>query len=276
MFKKVAFIGAGAIAESMITGILARHILEPQQIWLTNRSNKQRLETLRDCFEVSVSEQTEHVIQNADLIILSVKPKDISEVLFSIKDKLQENQVILSVLAGVSTDYISEQLALANPVIRAMPNTSAAIGLSATAIAAGRHATPDHLQQVSHLLRAIGTTVSVQENALHAITGLSGSGPAYIYYLVEAMEEAASHINLDTRVAKDLILQTLIGAAEMLRSSSETPRLLRRKITSPGGTTQAGISVLEDYHFQEGLIAAIQAATKRSEELGSPFEVLSD
>lgn len=272
MIEKVAFIGAGSMAEAILTGILEKKFLRPNQIFVTNRSNTERLQRLSTLFHVHTSSDKKEILDNADVVILSMKPKDVTEALQSIQPHVTSDQLIVSVLAGVSTDYISDQLECEVPVVRAMPNTSAAIGFSATAIAPGKFAGGDDVDTVKTLFRTIGTTTVVEENDLHAVTGLSGSGPAYIYYFVEAMENAAAQSGLNEDVAKELIVQTLVGAAEMLKSSKDHPSVLRKKITSPGGTTQAGLETLEKYKYQEALMECIKRAAARSIELGSPFQ----
>ncbi|WP_085520581.1 pyrroline-5-carboxylate reductase [Tuberibacillus sp. Marseille-P3662] len=272
MFQKVAFIGAGSMAESIITGVLAKGFLSTEHIWVTNRDNQDRLERMKNVYHIQVTQDKQTAVNDADIIILSMKPKDISEAIQSIKPFVNKEQMVVSVLAGVSTDYISDILASGSPVIRAMPNTSAAIGFSATAIAGGRSVSDHHIDLVKTLFQTIGTTTVVDEDDLHTVTGLSGSGPAYIYYFVEAMEEAAAEAGLKQDVAKELIVQTLVGAAEMLKTSEDTPSVLREKITSPGGTTQAGLETLEKYKYQEALMACIKQAAARSIELGSPFQ----
>ncbi|WP_053217698.1 pyrroline-5-carboxylate reductase [Virgibacillus senegalensis] len=272
MFHKIAFIGAGSMAEAIMTGILAKGILQADQIWVTNKENKERLERLKNVYHVQCSKDKQQVVQGADVIILSMKPKDITEALEDLKAYITNKQIVVSVLAGVSTDYISEQLDKGCPVVRAMPNTSATIGYSATAIAGGKQAGQEHIHMVKSLFHAIGTTTVVEEDDLHTITGLSGSGPAYIYYFVEAMEDAAAEAGLKPEIAKELIIQTLVGAAEMLKNSDEQPSVLREKITSPGGTTQAGLETLEKYKYQEALMECIKQAAARSIELGSPYQ----
>ncbi|MRH44427.1 pyrroline-5-carboxylate reductase [Aquibacillus halophilus] len=273
MFEKVAFVGGGSIAEAMISGILVKGFLRPDQISATNKSNKARLDYLSKSYGISCNADKKEAIAGADVIILTMKPADISDAINDIKPYVQLNQLIITVLAGVSTGYIADALGLEIPVIRAMPNTSATIGYSATAISAGKYATSDHVQQVELLFSTIGTTTKVDEKDMHTITALSGSGPAYFYYTVESMEAAAAEAGLDETIAKELIIQTLVGAAEMLKSSKYTPRELRKNITSPGGTTQAGVEILEKYNYQEALIACIKRAAERSEELGSAFQI---
>lgn len=272
MFQKVAFIGAGSMAESIMSGMLTKGFLQTDQIYVTNRKNKERLERIQRLYQVHCSQDKQEVVEDADVVLLSMKPKDVTAAIQSIKSLVRSDQLVVSVLAGVSTDYISDQLESEAPVVRAMPNTSAAIGFSATAIAGGKSAGDEHIEMTKTLFQTIGTTTVVEENDLHAVTGLSGSGPAYIYYFVEAMEDAAAEAGLKQDVAKELIIQTLVGAAEMLKTSKDQPSVLRKKITSPGGTTQAGLETLEKYKYQEALMECIKDAAARSIELGSPFK----
>jgi pyrroline-5-carboxylate reductase len=272
MIGKLSFIGAGSMAEAIISGILTKGVMSPENIHVINKSNKDRLLSLKERYHVHCTNDVKQVIKDAKIIILSVKPKDIGDALESIKPYILPNQLVISVVAGVSTDFITKTLECRIPIVRAMPNTSAAIGLSATAIAAGRYATRVELEQAKALFQTIGTVTVVSEEDLHAVTGLSGSGPAYIYYLVEAMEKAAADAGLEKEKAKELIIQTLAGTAEMLKVSDVDASILREKVTSPGGTTQAGLETLQKYHYQEALIACIRQATNRSIELGASYE----
>ena len=201
-----------------------------------------------------------------------MKPKDVAEALTPFKEDIHNNLLIISLLAGVSTHSIRNLLQKDVPIIRAMPNTSAAILKSATAISSSKHATKEHIQTAIALFETIGLVSVVEEEEMHAVTALSGSGPAYIYYVVEAMEEAAKN-RFKEDVAKSLILQTMIGAAEMLKQVKNTR--LFCEITSPGGTTEAGIEVLQEHQFQQALISCITQAAQRSHNLGKTFEQLT-
>ena len=269
--KQIVFLGAGSMAEAIIAGMLQKELFNPQQITVTNRSNKQRLDTLHEIYNIQASQNKSESIATADIIILAIKPKDVVEGVREIAPYIQPNQLVISVLAGVGTDTLIDLLKQNMAVVRAMPNTSATIGKSATAISGGKYANDSHVETARQLFETIGMVSVVDEADLHAVTGLSGSGPAYVYYLVEAMEQAAAEIGLKQDVAKDLILETIIGAAEMLKSSSKNSSQLRKEVTSPGGTTEAGIKVLEQYHYQEAMVACIKRATERSNELGDMF-----
>ncbi|MBB5326285.1 pyrroline-5-carboxylate reductase [Anoxybacillus tepidamans] len=263
----VAFIGAGSMAEALISG-MTKTLYQPEQMVVTNRSDAKRLEYMQQTYGVRIETDKEKAVSEADIIILAMKPKDAAEGIASVAHVINEQQLIISLLAGVTTEAIVSLIGKQVAVVRAMPNTSAAIGQSATAIALGHYATDAHLAIAKTLFETVGIVAVVQEQDLHAVTGLSGSGPAYVYYLVEAMEKAADEIGLDRAVAKDLILQTIIGAAHMLKATNKHPSVLRKEVTSPGGTTEAGIGVLEHYRYQEAVIACIKRATERSEELG--------
>jgi pyrroline-5-carboxylate reductase len=265
--KNICFLGAGSMAEALISGLISKNLLPSAQICALNRGNNIRIQELIERYGISNLDKNEAISQ-ADIIVLAVKPKDIATAIQGIQSLTNPQQLFISVLAGTSTDYISSLLGHQAPVIRTMPNTSAAVGLSATALAPGAFATEHDIELAMQIFQAVGIVEIVKEEALHAVTGLSGSGPAYVYYLVEAMEEAGREIGLKSDVARRLILQTIIGAAHMLRDRAQEPAELRRQVTSPNGTTAAGISVLEQYRFREAMVACIKRATARSEEMG--------
>jgi pyrroline-5-carboxylate reductase len=266
--QKIAFIGAGSMCEALISGMLKERLYLPGHINVINRSNVDRLQSLKTKYLVNITDNKEEIVKGSDIIVLAVKPKDVTEAIAGIAPFINKNQVLISVLAGISTDKILALLQKNIPIIRAMPNTSAHIGKSATALSVGKYANEHHLALAKSLFTTVGIVTVVSEEQLHAVTGLSGSGPAYVYYLVESMERAANEIGLKEEVAKELILQTIIGAAEMLKSSSKTPVLLRKEVTSPGGTTEAGLQVLENFNYQEAMVACIRRATERSIQLG--------
>ena len=268
MNKKIAFVGAGSMAEAIISGIVKSGILKKEQILVTNKSNRDRLENIKRKYDVQCILDKEMVITEAEIVILATKPYDLKESIESIKKFIQPNQLVFSVIAGISTDYITTLIESNNPVVRAMPNTSATIGYSATAISAGKYACEAHLREAEELFATIGTTAIVAEEDMHTITGISGSGPAYIYYLVEAMEKAALEEGLDKHTAMELITQTVRGAGQMLKETGESAEVLRKKITSPAGTTEAGIETLNKYDFEKTVMECVKSARNRSEELG--------
>lgn len=265
---KIAFIGAGSMAEAIMAGLLKQEICAKEDITVTNKQDQQRLEKLNNNYGVTIMENKEAAVKGANVIFLAMKPKDAKDGIQAIKSFVTKEQLIVSVLAGISTEVIQDLFEQELRVIRSMPNTSAAIGLSATAIAKGHFATAGDLGLVQSLFSAIGLCTIVEEDQLHAVTGVSGSGPAYIYYIAEAMEKAALAQGLDLDVAKKLVSQTLIGAAHMLQETDKDAEVLRREVTSPGGTTQRGISLLDERKVSEAFESCIEGATSRSREMG--------
>lgn len=268
---RIGFLGAGSIVEAMLSGILKKQLLSPDQLLVSNRNNRERLEQLAESFGVQVTQDKMQVACSCDILILAIKPKDAAEALQELRGVIHAGQLVISVVAGVSTTLIGEWLGVNCPIIRTMPNTSSAVGLSATGLAANSFVTEEQREQATRLFEAIGTVYEVAEEELDIITGLSGSGPAYIYYLVEAMMAVGATAGLDREMARQLTLQTVIGAAHMLLDTRAEPALLRQQVTSPGGTTQAGLEVLEAYQFQQGVTAAILRATERSREMGAQY-----
>jgi pyrroline-5-carboxylate reductase len=268
LMKKLVFVGAGSMAEAMISGIGASGLLPGEQIWVTNKQDTDRLKTLEQKYEIKATYDYGMLFKDADAVVLAMKPKDAAAAIGEIKSYLSEGMLVISVLAGVSVDAIESAAEKSLAVVRAMPNTSAAIGKSATALAVNSHVNETQKLQVQELFNTVGLTTIVEEYQLDAVTGLSGSGPAYIYYLVEAMEKSAAEIGLEKQTAKQLIIQTLLGAAEMLTKSDKEPAQLRFEVTSPGGTTEAGISVLEQHGVQSAFVSCIKEATAQSKRLG--------
>ncbi|BAU26742.1 pyrroline-5-carboxylate reductase [Aneurinibacillus soli] len=272
--KRICFIGAGSMAEALISGLVSKKLLPAQQIYANNRGNSDRITELVTRYGIAAPDK-EDPIRTADILVLAMKPKDVATAIEGIRSFTRPDQLVISVLAGTSTDYISSLLGHPAAVIRTMPNTSAAIGMSATALAPGQYATEEDMSIATTVFEAVGIAEVVKEEELHAVTGLSGSGPAYVYYLVEAMEDAGRDMGLEPDVARRLILQTIIGAANMLLEPGAEPDVLRRNVTSPNGTTAAGLAVLAEHGFQEAIRACIRRATERSEEMGAEASVTS-
>ncbi|MCD7033262.1 pyrroline-5-carboxylate reductase [Metabacillus sp. GX 13764] len=273
--NKIAFLGAGSMAEAMISGLVNGNIVPKENIIAANRTNRERLFYLHEKYGIDITDSKEDLLKHADVVVLAMKPKDAAFAISSIKH-LVGRQLIISVLAGITIQAIHRMFEKETAVIRAMPNTSAAIRMSATALSASKKVTMGQLKFAKHLFETIGMATVVKEQHLDAVTGLSGSGPAYIYYFIESMERAGAELGLDEKTAKDLILQTLAGASEMLLQSDKAPSMLRKEVTSPGGTTEAGIKSLEGYHFEEAIVESIKKAAERSKELrklaGEPEE----
>ena len=266
--KKIAFIGAGAMAEALISGMVAQNIIESKNIFVTNKSNEAKLANLSEKYSVTGTRNIQEAMKDADIVVLAVKPKDILGTMQSIQAYISTEMLLISVAAGVHTDSLEGIAAKKVAIVRAMPNTSATVGKSATAICTNAHATSEQRQAAINLFETVGSVVVVEEDQLDAVTGLSGSGPAYIYYLVEAMEKAALDLGLEADTAKQLIIQTMLGTADMLQHSSKSPATLRQEVTSPGGTTEAGLKVLAANQVGDAFISCIEEATAQSKRMG--------
>ncbi|MCJ8006755.1 pyrroline-5-carboxylate reductase [Lederbergia wuyishanensis] len=269
---KISFVGAGSIAEAMIAGLIEKNIVNPKNICITNRNNKQKMTELEQKYGIYTTYDTNELVHDADMIIFAVKPKDAGEALDKISPYIRENSFFVSVMAGISIEFITDKLKTNCAIARTMPNTSASVGKSATAITFNPFVSNEQKELALSIFSSIGITEEVAEHQMDAITALSGSGPAYFYYVVEAMERAAAQFGLEKDTANQLIIQTLLGAAEMLSVSGKKASELRHEVTSPGGTTEAGISVLHQAEMQEAFIACINAAYEQSKQLGIMYE----
>jgi pyrroline-5-carboxylate reductase len=207
-------------------------------------------------------------VADADVVVVAVKPGDVEATLAIALPALGADTLMLSIAAGVTIATL-EALVPDRPVVRAMPNTPALVGVGASAIASGSHATADHLDLAERLLGAVGIVVRVGEPALDAVTGLSGSGPAYVFLVAEAMIEAGVLVGLSRDIASQLVVQTLLGSATLLAEGASGPEALRAQVTSPGGTTAAGLRELETHGLRAAILDAVSAAARRSRELGA-------
>ena len=262
----VGIIGAGNMADALVRGLLGRGVVTPDRCIVTNRSNDVRLARFAREWSVVTTRDKARMIRGADVVVLAVKPADLPGVLREIAPHVEARHLVVSVAAGVPLSTIEAALDGA-AVVRAMPNTSAAVGASVTAVCAGRLAEEAHLILVRALLEAVGQVVAVPERVFDAVTGVSGSGPAYVYLLAEAMIEAAEQEGIDREVAVALVSQTVLGAGRMLVETGDDPAALRARVTSPGGTTMAGVEALMDGGFPAAVARAVSRATRRAAEL---------
>ncbi|MEC1603098.1 pyrroline-5-carboxylate reductase [Bacillus halotolerans] len=268
--KKIGFVGAGSMAEAMINGFLQSGITKPENIYITNRSNEERLNELKEMYGVRPCRDKSEFFTQTDIVVLAFKPKDAAESIDSIRSYMKD-QLVISVLAGLTIETIQHYFGRKLAVIRVMPNTSAAIRKSATGFSVSAEASQDDITAATALLETIGDATLVEEQHLDAVTAIAGSGPAYLYRYIEAMEKAAQTVGLEEETAKKLILQTMAGATDMLRQSGKQPAQLRREITSPGGTTEVGLRALTEARFEEAIIHCIEETAKRSAEIKEQF-----
>jgi pyrroline-5-carboxylate reductase len=264
--KTVAFIGAGNMGEALISGLLAAKTVPSSRI-IAADVRAERREVFMSSFGVQTVDDNVEAVKAADIVLLAVKPQQMSEVLAGVKSVMSGSKLVVSIAAGVTTARIERELGGKARVVRVMPMTPALVGAGAAAVAKGAYATNDDLASAESILGAVGIVVRVEEKLLDAVTALSGSGPAYIFYVTEALIRAGVTAGLDEALAKKLAIQTVFGAAKLLVDSGEEPESLRRKVTSPGGTTEAALKVLSEGRLVELFTEAIRAAQKRSREL---------
>ncbi|PXW89830.1 pyrroline-5-carboxylate reductase [Streptohalobacillus salinus] len=265
---KIAFIGAGQMAEAIISGLVEKEEVQAQAIYATNKHDPEQLQRLTDTYGIKTSEDVKEAVSESDVVIIAVKPKDKDAALSEIKALLPQSTLVISVMAGVPTATIEAQLNAGVKVIRTMPNTSAKIGLGATALARGRFADDASIDTAAFIFNAVGITEEIAEKDMHAITAVSGSGPAYFYYMVEAMMEEAVALGLSETVSEAFIYQTILGASHMLQEIDLPPAVLRENITSPNGTTEAGLKALDQLKVKQAIRQAVKAAHDRSITLG--------
>ena len=262
---RLAVLGAGKLGEALLSGML-RAGRRAEDILVTTR-RAERAKELTDRYGVRAVGNREAAAE-ADVLLLTVKPQDADTLTAELSGALSQDTLLVSFAAGMPTAYYERRLGADVPVVRVMTNTPVLVDQAMSAISAGSHATEAHLSITEELLAPVGRVVRVPESQQDAVTALSGSGPAYFYFLVEAMIDAGILLGLPRTVAADLLVQTALGSAQMLRDTGEHPVTLREAVTSPAGTTINAIVELEKHGVRAALIAAIEAARDRSRELG--------
>jgi len=265
--KCLGFIGGGNMAEAMIRGLLKAQLLGPQEM-LASDVTAERLTYLQQTFGIRTSRDNAEVAGKADIVLFAVKPQIMSPVLDGLLDVITEEKLLISIAAGISTRLIAEKFPGKVRVIRVMPNTPALVLEGASALAPGAAATPEDLELAKRLFAAVGKVVVVEEVLMDAVTGLSGSGPAYIFLIIDDLSDAGVKVGLSRKVAQLLAAQTVLGAARMVLETHKHPGELKDMVTSPGGTAIAGLHTLEAGGLRTTLINAVEAATRRSMELG--------
>jgi len=265
--QSIAFIGAGSMTEALVAGMLTAGVTDAQHLYATDILPARR-DYMGTRYGIHVSEENRAAADWGQILLLSVEPQDLDDVLDEIKPSLRHDCLIVSVAAGYPIARVGARLASDRPIVRAMPNTPSSILAGVTALAFGV-AVSDHNRTVAKIIfEAVGKVVLVDETLMDAVTGLSGSGPAYIYVMIEALADGGVNMGLPRQVAEMLAAQTVLGSARMLLESGEHPGRLKDRITSPAGTTIAGIEQLEARQFRATLMSAVEAATIRSRELG--------
>ena len=261
-----AFIGGGIMAEALIKGLLNKGLFEPSAL-LVSDPLKARLSTLRDSYGIQTTSDNLQALE-ADTVVFAVKPAQLPDVLREVGPHWRPTCLGLSIIAGYRLDHLASFFPLgAPPLIRAMPNTPCVIGEGITAIVPNAHVTPAQLDLARNLFQAVGQVLELSENYFDAVTGLSGSGPAYVTLIIEALIEAGVQQGLPRRISRDLVCQTVKGASMLVQQSGKHPAELKDQVTTPAGTTAAGLLVLEQAAIRATMSLAVTAATERSKAL---------
>lgn len=267
MSIKLGIIGCGKMGSALLRGAISSGAISPGEVSLFDQYAPSS-EALAAATGASIAASNSEVVASADAILLCVKPQDMLTMLSALGVEC-DGKLFISIAAGVTIDALEQALAPGARVIRVMPNTPALVGVGASAFATGTAATPSDSEFATKLLSSVGTVTEVPEKLLDAVTGLSGSGPAYIYTIIEALSDGGVLCGLPKDKAIQLAAQTVAGAAQMVLGTGEHPATLRDQVTSPGGTTIAGLQALEDGKLRATLIKAVESATRRSRELGA-------
>jgi len=267
---RMALLGGGNMAEALVRGLLKAGVAQPQDVVVTGRRSERLAHFARE-YGVSTTSDNAAAARDADVVVLSVKPQALGRLLGVVSPAVDPSKLVISVAAGVPMAALERRLGAGARVIRAMPNTPALVGAGACAISAGANATEADLATAERLFRSVGLVVRVDEALLDAVTGLSGSGPAYIFLVIEALSDAGVKVGLPRYTALQLAAQTVLGSARLLQESGEHPGSLKDQVTSPGGTAIAGLHTLEAGGLRTTLINAVETATRRARDLGEQF-----
>jgi pyrroline-5-carboxylate reductase len=265
--RTIGFLGAGNMAGALTKALLHARVTTPEHI-LASDVREERLEDLKRLYGIGTTTDNARVVASSDILVLSIKPQVFDKVLPTVAEHLRTETLVISIAAGVPLVALEARLPAGARLVRAMPNTPAMVLAGATAIAAGTHASADDLRLAKHLFNTVGKTVVLDETLIDAVTGLSGSGPAYVMLMIEALADGGVKVGLHRETALLLAAQTVFGSAKLLIESGEHPGRLKDMVTSPGGTAIAGLHTLESGGLRRTLMDAVENATVRSGQLG--------
>ncbi len=266
--KKIGIIGCGNMGEALLSRL--SNLVEKSTSLMVSETDTARRDYIQTKYKMIVEIDNNELVKFADVIILAVKPKDFDSVLSQeVCCGISNKKLLISIAAGITTKYIEKIVGRDMPVIRAMPNMGALIGESITSISKGSSATSYDMDTAREIFSTIGDVVEVDEKLVDAVTAISGSGPAYFFYLVEALIESARELGISEKVAKQLVVKTALGSAKLLESLKEDPEILRKKVTSKGGTTEAALKIFEKKAVKRIIKDAAKAAHARSRELST-------
>jgi pyrroline-5-carboxylate reductase len=264
--RPIAILGAGNMGSALMKGIINAKLTPPGKI-IACDINQAKLQTLESEWKVRTTSDIKQAVKESDILLLCVKPQTLSQVLEIMKKAIRPNQLVISIVAGMRIDFIQQMLGISLGIVRTMPNIAATVDEGAAAMAFGKHVTAEQQKIARSIFEAVGEVVVVTEDQLDAVTGLSGSGPAYIYMVIEALIDGGVKMGLARDISTKLAIQTVLGSAKLAKSSGLHPAILRDQVTTPAGTTINAIHELESHGLRSMLIDAVATATRRSEEL---------
>jgi pyrroline-5-carboxylate reductase len=265
--RSTGFIGAGNMATAMIKGLIESGVYGKGQLGASDKDSS-ALKRMAERFGVESYGSSNELVQRCSTVVLSIKPQNMKDVLEEVRDGIKDDHLIISIAAGIPVRMIQGILKRDVPIIRVMPNTPALVQKGMSALAAGQFATPEHMATARTIFDAVGDTVEVEESMMDAVTALSGSGPGYIFRMMECMVDAGVGVGLERKTTLSLVIQTFLGSAHLAKSSEHSLSYLREMVTSPGGTTEAGLGVFDKMGLAETVRKAVEAACNRSVELG--------
>lgn len=266
MIPALGVIGCGNMGYALLKGIVNGDEPRYSSIYISD-INAARTDLFNREFE-AVIESNRETVANADIVFLAVKPGQVKEVLTTTREQWQPHKLLISIAAGISTQLIENVIGSEIPVVRVMPNTPCLVAEGVSAVCGGKYATPEHLQLVEAMFNNLGLAIIIEEKYLDAVTAVSGSGPGYAYLVAEAMIDAAVNMGLSSEIARKLVVNTIRGSMTMLQKNCEHPAVLKAQVTSPGGTTIAGLRQLEENGIRKAFFAAVESAYERSVEQG--------
>ncbi|MEI7473610.1 MAG: pyrroline-5-carboxylate reductase [bacterium] len=265
--KKIGFIGAGKMAQAIINGVLKSNFTKTENIY-TFEPDLNTVKALKHNLEINFCKNNNEVVQNSDIIIICVKPHFVETVLKEINGSLNKNKIIVSIAAGVSTKKMEQSIDSGIPVVRVMPNTPALVGEGMSALCKGKYCSDETLSYIKELFSKLGRAIEVEEKFINAVTGISGSGPAFMYLIIEALADGGVKLGLRKDVALELAAQTALGAAKMILETGKHPSILKDEVTTPAGTTAEGLYSMEKDNIRASLIRTVIKTARRADELG--------
>jgi len=268
---KLGFIGVGNMGSAIVKGVLGKKLLQPQNVFITD-IDKSRVSALKEELGISVAEDIDKLLEKVDVLLYAAKPQDVPKIFPQISSAISPPQWVISIAAGVKIGMLESYLPDNIPVVRVMPNIAASVGEAAAAICGGKCVQDEHIKKTEDIFNAVGKAIVIEEKLMDAVTGLSGSGPAFIFLIIEALADAGVQTGLSRQNANILAIQTVLGASKMASATGMHPAVLKNMVTSPGGTTAAGLHELERNGLRCAIADAVMAAVKRSVELSNPHQ----